>query len=83
MNYKIIRNCCFVLSIVIFFSLIAFIFTHNYDLWKNEGPKFSEENYTFIELLFARQKVALLFTGVATLIPLLLTIFFHKKYKQI
>ncbi len=82
MNCKIIRNCCLVISILIFLSLLTFIFNDTYDLWKNEGPKFGEDNYTFIELLLSRQKGALLITAIATLIPLLLAIFFYKKLKQ-
>jgi len=80
MNYKLMRNCCFLLAAIILFVMLAFITMHTYNLWKNEGPKFSEQ--TFTKLLFGTQKGALSITLVGTIIPILLGIYFNVKLKE-
>ena len=81
MDYKKLRNCLYLISAIIFIVLIAYILLHTYNLWKFEGPKFSEENYSLIELLFARQKGAIILTFFGTAMPLLLGVFCHSKHK--
>jgi len=79
MSNRTKRNIFFILSAIVLIALLCIILIHTYQLWKFEGTKFGEENYTYFELLLSMQKGSIIITVALTALPFLIALHYHRK----
>lgn len=83
MNYKFLKMCCFLLAVILLVVMACYIIISTYTLWKHGEYKFSAENYSYFELLFARQKGAIGITLFSATALIILGIYFNFKSKRL